>query len=125
MSAHLNASTDQSVKCGIIFVLCFWRLQQQFGTVHVIYNNIYIYIVLLFQAEFDKYLDQENETEEEFEAADKTKELFRLSDSTGKMSFTREKTDKINKADFDSQVGGERRSCLLVSTHSWAVPFMG
>lgn len=53
--------------------------------------------------EFDTYLDQENETEEEFEAADRTKELYRLSDASGKMSFTLEKTDKVGKTDFDSK----------------------
>ena len=59
----------------------------------------------LLQEEFDKYLDQEKETEEEFEAADRTKELYRLSDASGKLSFTLEKTDKVSKSDFDSQVG--------------------
>ncbi|KAK7496122.1 hypothetical protein BaRGS_00012532, partial [Batillaria attramentaria] len=54
-------------------------------------------------SEFDGYLDQENETEEEFEAADRTKELYRLSDASGKMSFTLEKAGTVRKGDFDSQ----------------------
>lgn len=53
--------------------------------------------------EFDKYLDQEDESDEDFETADRTKELFRLSDASGKISFTKEKTDKINRSDFASE----------------------
>jgi len=52
--------------------------------------------------DFDKYLDEQNEEDEAFEAADRTKELFRLSDASGVMSFSREKTDKVNRSDFDS-----------------------
>ncbi|XP_076468658.1 gelsolin-like protein 2 isoform X2 [Babylonia areolata] len=53
--------------------------------------------------EFDKYLDQEAEEEQNFDAADPTKELFRLSDASGKMSFSSEKTSIIRKSDFDSK----------------------
>lgn len=54
-------------------------------------------------SEFDGYLNQQNETEEQFEAADRTKELFRLSDASGTMSFTLEKAGNVTKGDFDSK----------------------
>ena len=59
---------------------------------------------LFFQEDFDNRLDQEDEQEEQYSAADRTKELYRLSDSSGKMSFTLEKMDKVRKSDFDSKV---------------------
>ncbi|PVD24424.1 hypothetical protein C0Q70_14907 [Pomacea canaliculata] len=52
--------------------------------------------------EFDRYLDKENETEEEFLAADKTPELYRLSDASGTMSFKLEKRGNVSRSDFDS-----------------------
>jgi hypothetical protein len=45
-----------------------------------------------------------DEKEEEFTATDRTKELWRLSDASGKMNFKKEKTDHINRSDFDSSV---------------------
>ncbi|KAK7102328.1 gelsolin-like protein 2 isoform X2 [Littorina saxatilis] len=53
--------------------------------------------------EFDKHLNEENETEDAFQALDRTRELYRLSDASGKMTFTLEKKDKVSKTDFDSQ----------------------
>ncbi|KAL8589376.1 hypothetical protein ACOMHN_021528 [Nucella lapillus] len=53
--------------------------------------------------EFDKYLDQEDEQDQDYNAADHTKELYRLSDASGKMSFSLEKKGTVKKQDFDSK----------------------
>ncbi|KAH9518580.1 hypothetical protein Btru_005701 [Bulinus truncatus] len=52
---------------------------------------------------FYQSLNEDNDSDHEFNAEDKTKELFRLSDSSGKLSFKVEKKGSISKSDFDSK----------------------
>ncbi|XP_055882203.1 gelsolin-like protein 2 isoform X2 [Biomphalaria glabrata] len=53
--------------------------------------------------EFTQYLTEQNEDEVIFYCNNKTRELFRLSDALGKLTFSLEKSGKINKSDFDSK----------------------
>ncbi|KAH9494944.1 hypothetical protein Btru_020853 [Bulinus truncatus] len=55
------------------------------------------------QEEFITYLNEQKEEEDVYICQNRIKELFRLSDASGQLQFFHEKSDLINKKDFDSK----------------------